>query len=121
MYLAGKPTEVASLAFSGFEDGLRDREVDDVSSGGVSTTASLGGRSGTFESGFCCRNTMYPIARQVAMPTTSAARIKLQDATVRPSTAGRYHSFRRSGVAYPQRQSQGHHRARRGAAAGLRR
>jgi hypothetical protein len=49
MYLAGKPTEVASLAFSGFEDGLR--EVDDVSSG-VSTTASLGGRSGTFESGF---------------------------------------------------------------------
>jgi hypothetical protein len=51
MYLAGKPTEVASLAFSGFEDGLRDREVDDVS-GGVSTTASLGGRSGTFESGF---------------------------------------------------------------------
>src|SRR5262245_41122464 len=26
--------------------------VDDVSSGGVSTTASLGGRSGTFESGF---------------------------------------------------------------------
>ena len=45
-------TEVASLAFSGFEDGLRDREVDDVSSGGVSTTASLGGRSGTFESGF---------------------------------------------------------------------
>jgi hypothetical protein len=38
--------------FSGFEDGLRDREVDDVSSGGVSTTASLGGRSGTFESGF---------------------------------------------------------------------
>ena len=57
MYLAGKPTEVASLAFSGFEDGLRDdglrdREVDDVSSGGVSSTASLGGRSGTFESGF---------------------------------------------------------------------
>jgi hypothetical protein len=50
MYLAGKPTEVASLAFSGFEDGLR--EVDDVSSGGVSATASLGGRSGTFESGF---------------------------------------------------------------------
>jgi len=49
MYLAGKPTEVASLAFSGFEDGLRDREVDDVSSGGVSTTASLGGRSGTFD------------------------------------------------------------------------
>jgi hypothetical protein len=42
---------LASLAFSGFEDGLRDREVDDVS-GGVSTTASLGGRSGTFESGF---------------------------------------------------------------------
>jgi hypothetical protein len=26
MYLAGKPTEVASLAFSGFEDGLRDGE-----------------------------------------------------------------------------------------------
>jgi hypothetical protein len=52
MYLEGKPTEVASLAFSGFEDGLRDREVDDVSSGGVSTTASLGGRSGTFDSGF---------------------------------------------------------------------
>ena len=52
MSLAGKPTEVASLAFSGFEGGLRDREVDDVSSGGVSATASLGGRSGTFESGF---------------------------------------------------------------------
>jgi hypothetical protein len=50
------------------------------------------------------------------MPTTSAARIKLQDATVRPSTAGRYHSFMRFGVAYPQRQSQSHHRARRGAA-----
>jgi hypothetical protein len=28
MYLAGKPTEVASLAFSGFEDGLRDREIE---------------------------------------------------------------------------------------------
>jgi hypothetical protein len=27
-------------------------EVDDVSSGGVSTMASLGGRLGTFESGF---------------------------------------------------------------------
>ena len=37
---------------SGFEDGLRDRVVDDVSSGGVSTAASLDGRSGTFESGF---------------------------------------------------------------------
>ena len=50
MSLAGKPTEVASLAFSGFEG--EDREVDDVSSGGVSTAASLGGRSGSFESGF---------------------------------------------------------------------
>ena len=46
MSFAGKPTEVASLAFSGFEDGLRDREVDAVSSGGVSTTASLGGQFG---------------------------------------------------------------------------
>jgi hypothetical protein len=42
MSLAGKPTEVASPAFSGVEDGLRVREVDDVSSG-RSTTASLGG------------------------------------------------------------------------------
>jgi hypothetical protein len=49
MYLPGKPTE--SLAFAGFEVGLRDRELDDVSDGG-STTASLGGRSGTFVSGF---------------------------------------------------------------------
>jgi hypothetical protein len=39
------------------------------------------------------------------------ALLKLQDATVRPSTAGRYHSFMRSGVAYPQRQSQGHSEA----------
>ena len=50
MYLAGKPTEPVSLAFSGFEGGLR--ELDDVSSDGGSTTASLGGRSGTFDSGF---------------------------------------------------------------------
>jgi hypothetical protein len=46
MYLAGKPTEVASLAFSGFEDGLRDREVDDVSSGGVSTHGIAGRQIG---------------------------------------------------------------------------
>jgi hypothetical protein len=44
--------KIYELAFFGFEDGLIDREVDDVSSGGVSTTASLGGRLGTFDSGF---------------------------------------------------------------------